>query len=298
MLSYLPIELLHLMGRASPIREERQAALRTIGQFYSAEEGISYWDTDLQETLDIAWQDPDPEVRLAAAAAEINCDPARAKIRIEKALEESADAGLRDALSTLYRLMELDKVDSGVAATPFPGSLRLTGEQLVIPMHRPESISDLVRGFSGNTTLIARRDVESGGTAVASIIELRPNQFDATITFASTEWDVACSCFGGPDRVVVAVGSGHVLKYFPLHLAKITAIQCSDAELRTRALRALTFASSARMFPGLEMDPEITTIIRRAVKDPDPQVQSAAISAMVLLRAELGNADTEAETEE
>lgn len=297
-LSYMPIELMHLSARASPVSEERQAALSTLGQFYATDEGVAHWDTDIQRTIEIAWEDPAAEVRLEAAIAELRGNPVSARAHIEQALRAEPNAAIQVALSGLCRIAELESGGSAGIAQTRPGTLRFAEDRLALPIYRVGTTEDVVRHFSDSADVTTRRHV-SGAETIATVVELTAHELDATITYVTTDsWEVGCTYFSGSERVVVAIGTAHVLKYFPINLAKTALSDGRYSELRTMALRALTFAASRRMFPGSEIDPEIVAIIAGSLDDPDPTVRFAALSANVLLRGEIAAERPDADKED
>jgi hypothetical protein len=280
-LRYVPASVLHRAARTAPTGIERSDALRVLGQVHSAADGLSRWDARIQRTLDLAWRDPDPSVRIDAAAVELECHPSRARRNIETAMAQDPDEAVRAALRA-YHLIDgdgdvpdadsgPDDVDEGPVAVPF----WWTG-----------SADDLIARFS-NTTTTARRDTDWDGDVVATVVELAPRGFDATIALAVTDGGVGCVAFTGPQQTATAIGSAAALRYIPVELATATATRAEDAALRVTALRALTMASSRRLFPGPPMDPAVARAITAAAGDADPAVRWAATSAAVLLRDEL-----------
>lgn len=287
-LSYLPAAVLHRAARAAPEAAVRSVALRVLGQVYSAGDGTSRWDGRIQRTLDLAWQDPDPSVRLDAAAVEWDCNPSRAQWHIQTALSTDPDDDFRSALSTFRQLAGVPTgVPDAAAAPPVVSQPGLVDEgPVVLPFQWTGSVQELTALFS-NTTTAAARTIGWDGETVASVVQLTPLGFDAGITFAVPDGGVACAAFTGPQQTATAIGSAHALRYIPVELATVAAVTAADPPTRIMALRALTLASSRRLFPGPPIDPEVARVVAAASSDPDPGVRMAAGTAAIVLREEL-----------
>jgi hypothetical protein len=283
-LSYLPAAVLHRAARAAPEAAVRSVALRVLGQVHSAADGISRWDGRIQRTLDLAWQDPDPSIRLDAAAVEWDCNPPRARQHIQTALSTDPDDDFRSALTTFRQLAG---VPTAAAAPPVASDPAGVDEgRVVLPFQWTGSVTELTALFS-NATTAERRDIGWDGETVASVVELTPLGFDAGITFAVPDGGVACAAFTGRQQTATAIGSAHALRYIPVELATVAGVTAADAQTRIMALRALTLASSRRLFPGPPLDPEVARVIAAASSDPDPGVRMAAGTAAIVLREEL-----------
>ncbi len=289
-ISYLPIELMHLSARASSVSAERRGALVVLGQFYMAEDGNSYWDTDIEETVRVARSDADPMVRVDAAFAEVKGNPAAASRHIAEALRKEADPVALERLQIALSLAEKAGEGPRPVQQTYPGALHLTSEHLALPVYSVESVDGVVRRFAGNTQVVARRSITIDTKVVAELVELKAHQLDATMRYAtSVESKIGCAYFSGTERVVAAWGASHGLKYLPVHLAKEAAVLGRYDELRTMGILALAFASSQRMCPGIATDPELPGILARCAEDADPAVRFAAVTSRILLREELGD---------
>src|SRR5262249_42494228 len=159
-------------ARSAPEAAIRSLAIQVLGQVYTAVDGVSRWDGQIQRTLDLGWQDPDPSVRLDAAAAERECNPSRAQQHVEAALANDADAAFRPAGAPSRRRP---------AATPAAPAPTATGEPaaadegpVVLPFQWTGSVAELMARFS-NTTVTAQRSIDWDGETAASVVELVPD---------------------------------------------------------------------------------------------------------------------------
>lgn len=288
-LRYLPTELLHLMARASPVREEREAGLDALSLVYRAFEGTTCWDTDIAATLEMATRDADFRIRLSAAIAGAHNAPTKlAQERIGRLLAGNPEPRLRAALEKLAMSVR-DRRPNEDPAKANPGILRLAEGPLPLPIHRIGTVQELTQMYSEAMEVLSSSTASAGELSLFETLSMRAYEFKATMTAAvPASLNVACVCFSGEERVVVAVGSGHALRYYPLHLVKYAAVHGRDPDTRATALWALILATSRRMFPGAPIDPQVAEVLRHAKTDDD-SVRFVALSGAALLRDELPN---------
>jgi hypothetical protein len=284
-LNYVPVEVMHLSARSSPVAEERRAALHALGQFYSTEDDASCWDGDISETLALAEHDHDPDVRLEALMAEMKARPAAAVDHLRAELGAETDKSRRERLDALVSIAERAAERAPAAVSYRPGSCHLPDGPLAIPFFIDGSADDFARRFDGIAEVVARRSIADE----SEMIELRTVELDATITYAASRAaPVGCLYFAGEDRVVAATGTAPAISYFPMHLAKLAAQFASSAEVCSLGLLALAFASSKRMDPDIDIDPAVPGILAAALRDDDPAVRSMAAGVQWLLTGEVG----------
>jgi hypothetical protein len=283
LLHFVPHEALHLLARADTDTASRLAALDCLKLVHLPDNGVSYWDAMVDETVRILLKDPSPEVQYRALEAEVFGNGAAALQHIDELLAQETDDAARRKLADLRAGAEVASRKAPVVRfeDTAPRELRLA-----FPIYSEASVETIARRFSGACSVGQTSTLEIDGGS--RLVELQANDRDARLTCAvSTVSSVGGTYFSGADGMRFVLDVSHLVHYFPVELAKICAFYCQRGALRVRAISALVFAATEKLLPGSGVDPEIYTVLKDALSDVDPAAQLAAQAALLMLGEEL-----------
>jgi hypothetical protein len=279
---YVPCKVLHLLARGGTDRRLRITALQVLSQTYILEEGASFWDHDITETTRLLVRDSDPSLRREALAVEMLGNPKAAQRDLQALLAAEADASERVQLGLLRKI--LDTSAHSVPAAPRsgpPAPLRYT-----IPFDVDSPMDDILGRFATSCTITQRTRLPMDGAP--ELAELRANEVDGTVILVTTGLSqMGCAFFSGEAAPLMVFGFIDGLAYLPPELAKAGAAKSRSPEMRARCIHALALAETGRIVPSEGIDPDVPSIMKNALSDPDPAVRSAAATANMLLRDEL-----------
>jgi hypothetical protein len=283
---YVPRNALHLLARSGMDRPLRVTALQALSQTYMSEEGVSFWDRDITETTRLLVRDPDPSLRREAIAVELQGNPEAARRDLEALLAAEADASERVQLGLLGKVLDAS-ARSVPAAPPSgpPAPLRYA-----IPFDVDAPMDDILDRFATSFTIVQRTRLPMDGAP--ELAELRANQVDGTVILVATGLSqMGCAFFSGEAAPLMVLGFIGGLAYLPPEVAKAGAAKSRSPEMRARCIHALALAETRRIVPSEGIDPDVPSIVKNALSDPDPAVRAAAATANVLLLDELGRND-------
>lgn len=286
LLHYVPHEALHLLARADTDTASRLAALDCLMLVYLPDNGVSYWDAMVDETVRTLLKDPSPEVRYRALELEVFGNSAAALEHVDELLAQELDDAARRKLTALRAGAEIGIPKAPRVRVEATASREL---RLAFPIYSEANVEKIAQRFSRACSVVQTSTLEIDGGA--GLVELQANDRDARLTcVVSTDSSLGGTYFSGAEGMRFVLDVSHIVSYFPVELAKICAFYCQRGALRVRAISALVFAATEKILPGSGLDPAIHVVLTDALNDVDPTVQLAAQAALATLRDEVARA--------